>query len=61
MQRELLSIEQLAEYLGVQVSTITNWRARGKGPKALPTPPGTALVRYRASEVEAWLEGEMTK
>jgi excisionase family DNA binding protein len=50
---ELLGIPELAAYLGVPVSTLYVWRQRGEGP------PGFKVgkrVRYRASDVVAWLE-----
>lgn len=50
---ELLSVPELASYLGVPVSTLYLWRTRGEGP------PGFKIgkvVRYRASEVAKWLE-----
>ena len=30
----LLNIDELADYLGVPVSTIYDWRTNGKGPRA---------------------------
>lgn len=45
--------EWLAEYLGVPVQTVYSWRTTGKGPRAIRV--GRHL-RYRAADVEAWLE-----
>ena len=50
---EILSVAELAAYLGVPVSTIYFWRGRGEGP------PGFKVgrqVRYRADDVSLWLE-----
>ena len=52
---ELLSATELASYLDVPVSTIHYWRGKGQGP------PGFKLgkqLRFRATEVVAWLEGQ---
>ena len=50
---ELLSIPELAEYLGVTVQTVYNWRARGFGPPAIRV--GRA-IKFRAVDVARWLE-----
>lgn len=50
---ELLSTSELAQYLDVPLSTIYLWRNRGEGP------PGFKVgkqVRYRVSDVVAWLD-----
>lgn len=49
----LLSLKQLADYLGVPPTNIYYWRSRGQGP------PGFFVgkqLRFRVSDVEAWLE-----
>ncbi len=43
----------LSEYLGVPKPALTTWRSRGTGP---PYVKVGRLVRYRASDVEAWLQ-----
>jgi excisionase family DNA binding protein len=50
---ELLSVQQLADYLGVPVSTIYAWRTRGTAPLGFRV--GKQL-RFRAEDVAAWLE-----
>jgi excisionase family DNA binding protein len=50
----LISLRDLAEFLGVSVSTIYNRRYRGED-----LPRGYRVgrqVRYRMSDVEAWLD-----
>jgi len=50
---ELLSVTELAEYLGVPVSTIHYWRGKEQGP------PGFKVgkqLRFRAADVVRWLE-----
>lgn len=50
---ELLSTRELADRLGIPVSTVRYWRMRREGP------PGFKLgkrVVYRASDVSRWIE-----
>ena len=48
----LLTTEQVAEYLQVSPSTIRRWRANGTGPT--PTRIGRQ-VRYHITHVHAWI------
>jgi excisionase family DNA binding protein len=48
----LLSIEALAEYLEVPVTTIRHWRTDGTGPCAIKV---GGRVRFAVSDVLAWL------
>jgi len=50
---KLLNTKELAEYLGVAVSTIMQYRLDGRGPTYIKI---GHLVRYRIEDVEAWLE-----
>ena len=52
-QLPLLAPPELARQIGVPVKTLYNWRANGKGPRAIRV--GKHL-RYRAADVDAWLE-----
>lgn len=49
----LLSIDALAEYVGVPVVTIYRWRTEGKGPCALRI--GRHL-KFPLSSVQSWLD-----
>jgi len=51
----LLSVKELALYLGKPVATLYAWRYRGDGPSAIKV--GRSL-RYRWSDVEAWLDSQ---
>ncbi len=47
--------EDVAEYFGISVETIYQWRSRGYGP------PGRRIgkhVRYKPEDVEAWFEAQ---
>lgn len=57
-RRELLSPDQLAEYLGVPIATVYRWRARRTGPCGLRV---GRHVRYRWADVESWLEAQADK
>ena len=50
---DLLDDEKLSGVLDVPVGTLANWRYQGRGPRFIKV--GRA-VRYRRSDVEAWLE-----
>ncbi|GAB3901538.1 helix-turn-helix transcriptional regulator [Kibdelosporangium lantanae] len=53
MTDKLWGPKELAEYLGVPVHTLYQWRTKRYGP------PGRKVgrhVRYRQSEVDAWLD-----
>ncbi len=50
---KLLTVEDLAEYLGVPVATLYAWRYRRQGP------PGFRVgrhLRYRWTDVEEWIK-----
>lgn len=53
--RRLLTQKELAEYLQVPVRTIEDWRTREYGPKFLRV---GRRVRYRESDVDAWLDAQ---
>jgi hypothetical protein len=47
----LWSTVELADVLGVPVSTVSNWRVEGKGPKFIKV---GKHVRYAIDDVVAW-------
>ena len=47
----LLSVPDLAEYLGVPVQTIYDWRLRGEGPRAYRF---GKRIKFAVSDVRAW-------
>lgn len=51
-REKLITIGELSEWLGVPVTTLRYWRHYGEGPPAIKV---GAAVRYRPSDVEAWL------
>ena len=52
MTTRLMTPKEVAGYLGVPVSTLYQWRTRGRGPVALRV--GRHL-RWRPQDVESWL------
>ena len=55
MNGKLLTTKQLAEYLGIAISTILQYRMEGRGPQYIKL---GHLVRYRIEDVEQWLESQ---
>lgn len=55
MSEELLTTDEVAAILHLQPSTIRKWRRAGDGPK--PTWLGYRTVRYRRSDLDAWIAG----
>lgn len=49
----LVSVEALAEYLGVPITTIYDWRTHGKGPCGIRV---GKHVRFAIEDVMAWLD-----
>lgn len=49
----LMTISQLAEYLAIPVQSLYMLRHRRQGPPAIKI--GSATIRFRKSEVDAWL------
>jgi|BarGraNGADG00212_1021973.scaffolds.fasta_scaffold10466_3 excisionase family DNA binding protein len=53
LTESLMSLGDVADYLGVPVRTVYSWRATGKGPRGFRV---GKFVRYKAADIEAWLE-----
>ena len=51
--RRLLSVDEVAEVLGVPVTTLYQWRHKGVGPVGLRV--GRHL-RYRAVDISEWID-----
>lgn len=52
--QKLLTTKELAKYLGIGESTLLQYRFEGTGPAYIKL---GHLVRYKISDVEAWLAG----
>jgi excisionase family DNA binding protein len=52
VSERLLTARELADYLGFSAATIVDWAEAGK----LPVFKIGGRLRFRASEVEAWLQ-----
>lgn len=50
----MLSPAQVAEWTGLNQNTLRYWRWKGQGPKWFRL--GAKTVKYRASDVQAWLD-----
>jgi excisionase family DNA binding protein len=51
-REKLMSVDELAAYLGRSRRTVLDWNSRGEGPKYLRL---GRRVAYRPSDVERWL------
>lgn len=51
----LMSIEDLAEFLGVPVATIYDWRVGGKGPCGVRV---GRHVKFTQADVLAWIDAQ---
>ncbi|MCF6507381.1 helix-turn-helix domain-containing protein [Blastococcus sp. MG754426] len=49
----LLSAQELADFLGVPLGTLYQWRTKGSGPRGMRV---GKHVRYRRTDVDAWLD-----
>jgi len=55
-ENRLATVEELADYLGVPIATLYQWRYRREGP------PGFRVgrhVRYRWGDIEQWIEDQL--
>jgi excisionase family DNA binding protein len=50
---QMLTAQEVADSLGIPLGTLYSWRANGKGPRGFRV---GKYVRFKASDVEAWLE-----
>lgn len=53
----LVSPQEVADYLDVPLGTVYAWNTRGTGPRRFRV---GIHVRYRLSDVDAWLEQQAT-
>jgi excisionase family DNA binding protein len=51
----LLTVDDVADYLGVPKATVYKWRYEGQGPAGYRV---GRFVRYRAEDVDSWLESQ---
>jgi len=51
---DMLTEAEVARMLGVSLSTVKRLRASGEGPPSIRV--GKRALRYRRSDVEAWLQ-----
>ncbi len=59
MVDSLLKSHEAAKRLGVDPRTLDRWRQSGAGPRAIISHGATRYVRYRESEIEAWLNAHL--
>lgn len=52
---EFFSPDELADFLGIPVKSVYQWRHRGTGPVGIKV---GRHVRYRRRDVDAWLDAQ---
>lgn len=50
---DLMTTDEVADYLHIPAATLRYWRHRGTGPKSFTM--GPRRVMYRRQDVDAWL------
>lgn len=58
VKRQLMSIEQVAEFLQVPVATLYRWRSAGQGPVSVRV---GRFVRYREEDVDAFVNAQLAQ
>ena len=53
MNKELLTVEEAAEYTRTPIATLRWYRATGRGPKSIR--PGRRVL-YKVADLQAWLD-----
>jgi excisionase family DNA binding protein len=53
MSDNLMTVQDVAAYLGVPVATVYAWNSRGQGPRRYRL---GKHVRYRRADVDAWVD-----
>jgi hypothetical protein len=55
-EREMLSEQEAAAWLGLAVKTLQNWRWQGRGPGFIKLGPRRAPIRYRLSDLREYVD-----
>ncbi len=53
MGEKLLSAQEVADYLGVPLATLYQWRTNGTAPRAVKV---GRYIRFRKADLESWCE-----
>lgn len=51
--QKLMTINDVAEYLGIPRNTLYQWRTKGYGPRGVRM---GKYVRYRPDDIETWID-----
>lgn len=57
-QQNTLTPKQAAKYVGISEGALRLWRAEGRGPRYFKA--GEKLVRYRKTDLDAWIEARLS-
>jgi len=57
-QPNTLTSKKAAGYLGISEAVLRLWRSEGRGPRFFRA--GEKLIRYRRSDLDAWIESRLS-
>ena len=57
-QESTLTPLKAAKYLGISEAALRLWRSEGRGPRHFRA--GEKLVRYRRTDLDAWIEARLS-
>nr|WP_197972270.1 helix-turn-helix domain-containing protein [Streptomyces gossypiisoli] len=52
---------QVQDEYGFKVSTLANWRWTGTGPDFIKTSGVSGRIKYKRSDIEAWLDAQTVR
>lgn len=58
-QQNTFTPRQAAQYIGVSDAALRLWRSEGRGPRFFRA--GEKLIRYRKSDLDAWIEARLSE
>jgi len=57
-QQSTYTPKQAGKYVGISEAALRLWRAEGRGPRFFKA--GEKLVRYRKTDLDAWIEARLS-
>lgn len=62
LEEFLTPFQVAAQYPGITVQTLANWRWAGTGPDYIKTTPArSGRIKYRRSAIDAWLDANTVR
>jgi len=57
-QQSTYTPKQAGKYVGISEASLRLWRCEGRGPRYFRA--GAKLIRYRKSDLDAWIEARLS-